>query len=143
MASEVSRIFLLSPANCGGNRARIVMSERATFDLAVRLRQRDGVSIGEVFAFMSGLYFRGKLAYGLAFANDGRTVLYVRPDDAMRPFQVWRHTIGTPSAGDALVYQEDDERYFVSVDRSRSGRVLVITSASISAIEARISLNSE
>jgi hypothetical protein len=67
--TETSRIFLLSPANCGGNRARIVMSERATFDLAVRLRQPDGASIGEVFAFMSGLYFRGKLAYGRAFAQ--------------------------------------------------------------------------
>jgi hypothetical protein len=61
-------IFLLSPANCGGNRARIVMSERATFGLAARLRSTDGAPIGEVFAFLSGLYFRGKLAYARAFA---------------------------------------------------------------------------
>ena len=61
-------VFLLSPANCGGNRARIVMSERATFDLAERLRSRQGASLGEVFSFLSGLYFRGKLAYGRAFA---------------------------------------------------------------------------
>jgi hypothetical protein len=61
-------IFLLSPANCGGNRARIVMSERATFDLATRLRSTTGAPLGEVFAFLSGLYFRGKLAYGRAFA---------------------------------------------------------------------------
>jgi hypothetical protein len=60
-------VFLLSPANCGGNRARIVLSERATFDLAARLRT-SGAPIGEVFAFLSGLYFRGKLAYGRAFA---------------------------------------------------------------------------
>jgi hypothetical protein len=44
------------------------MSERATFDLAVRLRQRDGAPLGEVFSFLSGLYFRGKLAYARAFA---------------------------------------------------------------------------
>jgi hypothetical protein len=62
-------IFLLSPANCGGNRARIVMSERATFDLAARLRGEGGAPLGEVFAFLSGLYFRGKLAYGRAFAS--------------------------------------------------------------------------
>jgi hypothetical protein len=61
-------VFLLSPANCGGNRARIVMSERATFDLATRLRSATGAPLGEVFAFLSGLYFRGKLAYGRAFA---------------------------------------------------------------------------
>lgn len=61
-------IFLLSPANCGGNRARIVLSERASFDLAVRLRT-DGAPLGEVFSFMSGLYFRGKLTYARAFAR--------------------------------------------------------------------------
>ena len=63
-----ARVFLLSPAHCGGNRARIVLSDRATFDLATRLRSRDGVEIGEVFSFLSGLYFRGKLAYARAFA---------------------------------------------------------------------------
>ena len=34
--------------------------------------------------------------YGVAWANDGRTVFYTRPDDAMRPWQVWRHALGTP-----------------------------------------------
>lgn len=63
----MSAVFLLSPANCGGNRARIVMSERATFDLAARLRA-GGAPLGEVFTFLSGLYFRGKLAYARAFA---------------------------------------------------------------------------
>jgi hypothetical protein len=62
------RIFLLSPANCAGLRARMVMSERATFPLAARLRTRDGAPLGELFTFMSGLYFRGKLAYARAFA---------------------------------------------------------------------------
>jgi hypothetical protein len=47
----------------------MVMSERATFDLALRLRSRDGAPIGDVFAFLSGLYFRGKLAYSRAFAR--------------------------------------------------------------------------
>jgi hypothetical protein len=64
----MSAIFLLSPANCGGNRARIVLSERATFDLADRLRSPRGAPLGEVFSFLSGLYFRGKLAYARAFA---------------------------------------------------------------------------
>ena len=64
-----SQIFLLSPANCGGRRAAMVMSERATFELATRLRTADGAPLGELFAFMSGLYFRGKLAYSRAFAR--------------------------------------------------------------------------
>lgn len=47
----------------------MVMSDRAQFDLAIRLRDRRGVAIGEVFAFVSGLYFKGKLAYALEFAR--------------------------------------------------------------------------
>jgi hypothetical protein len=63
------RIFLLSPANCSGPRAKMLLSDRAQFELAMRLRSGGGVAIGEVFAFVSGLYFKGKLAYALEFAN--------------------------------------------------------------------------
>lgn len=68
--------------------------------------------------------------YGVAWANDDRSVLFTRPDETMRPWQVWRHTLGTSSTEDALVYQEDDDRFFVSVARARTGRVLTITTAS-------------
>ncbi len=61
------RIFLLSPANAGGERARMLLRSNASFDLATRLR-REGAPLGEAFAFISGLYFRGKLAYAEAFA---------------------------------------------------------------------------
>ncbi len=47
----------------------MIMSERAPFELARRLRSEDLPSLGEVFAFLSGLYFRGKLAYAQAFAR--------------------------------------------------------------------------
>ena len=62
------RIFLLSPANCGGTRARQILSERAAFPLALELRSRRGAMLGDVFAFVSGLYFRGKLTYAMRFA---------------------------------------------------------------------------
>jgi len=62
------RIFLLSPADCGGARARMVLRPEAGFELARRVRARGGAPLGEVFSFMSGLYFRGKLAYARAFA---------------------------------------------------------------------------
>ena len=62
------RVFLLSPANMAGIRARFVMREGANFELAVRLRER-GVSLGELFSFISGLYFRGKLAYARTFCD--------------------------------------------------------------------------
>jgi len=62
------RIFILSPAHCGGERAQLVLNEQAQFPLALRLRSAGGAPLGEVFAFLSGLYFRGKLAYAQAFA---------------------------------------------------------------------------
>lgn len=61
------RIFLLSPANASGLRAKMILNDRARFAQAKRLRE-DGVALGEIFSFISGLYFRGKLAYALAFA---------------------------------------------------------------------------
>lgn len=68
---NASRIFLLSPAFCGGERAKLLFNPNAAFPLAVRLRA-GGVPIGELFAFLSGLYFRGKLAYARAFARAPR-----------------------------------------------------------------------
>src|SRR5262249_49599387 len=67
--------------------------------------------------------------YGVAWANDGATVFYTRPDDAMRPWQVWRHRLGTAPSDDALVFQEDDDRFYVGVARTRSGRFVEITTA--------------
>ncbi len=68
----MQRIFLLSPAYAGGLRARLVLSEKAQFDVALRLRGKNGATIGEVFTFLSGLYFRGKLAYANEFARPTR-----------------------------------------------------------------------
>ena len=63
------RVFLLSPANAGGKRAELLLREEATFPLAARLRGVQGIALGEAFSFMSGLYFRGKLAYARHFAR--------------------------------------------------------------------------
>ena len=63
------RIFLLSPAHCGGKRAQLLFNHRAAFPLALRLRSSPGVTLGEAFSFLSGLYFRGKLAYADRFAR--------------------------------------------------------------------------
>ncbi len=63
-----SRIFLLSPANCSGRRASQALAPEARFDIAERLRSPEGVPLGDLFAFISGLYFRGKLSYARRFA---------------------------------------------------------------------------
>src|SRR6478735_6459490 len=61
------QLFLLSPANCSGQRAALLFNARAEFFLARKLR-KEGATLGEVFSFLSGLYFRGKLTYARAFA---------------------------------------------------------------------------
>jgi hypothetical protein len=73
MEKAVSRrIFLLSPAYAGGERARMILREQARFSLARRLRGKSGAPIADVFTFLSGLYFRGKIAYATAFARSAR-----------------------------------------------------------------------
>lgn len=67
--------------------------------------------------------------YGSAWAGDA-TFFYVRPDAAMRPYQVWRHTVGTSPSDDVLVYEDPDERFFVSVDLSLTEAWVQITSSS-------------
>jgi hypothetical protein len=86
----MSRIFLLSPAHCGGTRARQVLSPNATFALAEQLRSPRGARLGDVFAFISGLYFRGKVTYATRFASP--------PEAANEVVGCGVHVI-TPNAG--------------------------------------------
>jgi hypothetical protein len=85
-----SRVFLLSPANCSGRRANQVLSPKATFALACELRSRSGARLGDVFSFVSGLYFRGKQTYAQRFAAP--------PDPANPIVGAGVHVI-TPNAG--------------------------------------------
>jgi hypothetical protein len=62
------RIFLLSPANVSGVRGLLLRKKEDTFELARRLSNGEA-QLGEIFSFMSALYFRGKLAYARTFAN--------------------------------------------------------------------------
>lgn len=63
------RIFLLSPARLDGKRAHLLFHPVTMFPVARALHSKAGASIGEIFTFLSGLYFRGKLAYAAAFAR--------------------------------------------------------------------------
>ncbi|MET7747390.1 S9 family peptidase [Micromonospora sp. NPDC005367] len=64
--------------------------------------------------------------YGTAWSSDASALFYVTVDEAWRPYRVWRHTIGTPSAQDVVVHQEDDERFWVGVELTRSEKFIVI-----------------
>jgi hypothetical protein len=73
-------IFLLSPAFCGGRRARILLNPKSLAATSQALR--DGrLTLGSAFAFMSGLYFRGKLAYAARFGK----ALVITPTRGLQP----------------------------------------------------------
>src|SRR4051812_40276749 len=69
MPSFPTRIFLLSPARLDGKRAHLLFHPATMFPVARALHSTAGAPIGEIFTFLSGLYFRGKLAYAEAFAR--------------------------------------------------------------------------
>ncbi|MEO8070316.1 MAG: hypothetical protein ABI652_02865 [Acidobacteriota bacterium] len=74
-------IFLLSPAYCAGRRAKILLRADSPLPIAHRLRAGQ-LSIAEAFTFMSGLYFRGKIAYARRFGrttNGGAAVFVITP----------------------------------------------------------------
>jgi oligopeptidase B len=69
--------------------------------------------------------------YGCAWSAGGDHVFYVTVDEAWRPFRVWRHRLGTSAADDVTVFEEQDERFWVSVSLTRSERFVVIRTASV------------
>ncbi len=66
------------------------------------------------------------IGYGVAWSLDGCHLFYTRVDAAWRPYQVWRHEIGTPAGQDSLVFTESDERFWMGIGASRDDRFIVI-----------------
>jgi hypothetical protein len=93
---RMTTVFLLSPAYCGGRRATMLVRPGATHQMATRL-ESGTLSLGEAFAFMSGLYFRGKLAYAQAFGRrtgDDPAVLVITPTRGLqRPDHIVSRTL--------------------------------------------------
>ncbi|OMP91378.1 oligopeptidase B [Raoultella terrigena] len=78
-----------------------------------------------------------------AWSNDSCTLWYVRKHPTtLLPYQVWRHTVGTPTDADVLVYEEQDETFYVSVHKTTSQQFVVIYLASATTSEVRL-LNAE
>jgi oligopeptidase B len=65
-------------------------------------------------------------SYGAAWANDNATVFFVRVDEAMRPYQLWRHGVGTDPASDVLIYEEPDDRFYLGVGRTKDDRYILL-----------------
>ena len=110
MTASPPRAFLLSPANSAGARAGLVLRDGAAFPLAQRLRSAEGAPIGELYAFMSGLYFRGKLAYARAFAAPAQAIHVIVPGRGLVHPDT-RVTLDDLRAVAAVPVDLEDERY--------------------------------
>ena len=113
----MKRVFLLSPANVGGIRAAMLLNPRAAFPLARQFRL-EGLPLGEVFAFMSALYFRGKLAYARRFADPaaGDLIRIITSDRGLlSPDQ--RITVGDLQAFGATGIDPSEPRYRLPLRR--------------------------
>jgi hypothetical protein len=118
------RIFLLSPANSAGKRAGFLLCRNGRSALAQRLRSSEGATVGEVYTFMSGLYFRGKLAYASAFAYppDGCSgVQVIVPGLGLRPASASIDLAGLRAV--ARVPVDPDNRRFTSPLRRDAARL--------------------
>jgi len=76
--------------------------------------------------------------YGGTWSLDGTTYFYLTVDDAWRPYRVWRHRLGTPASEDEVVYEETDDRFWVSVGLTRSRKYLVVAAGSKITSELRV-----
>jgi oligopeptidase B len=107
-----SSYFRIGDAETSPSQQRLAYSVDFNGSERYELRVRD-LATGADVDSVPNVYY--SVAWG-----DEETVFYTRPNDAMRPHQLWRHVVGASPEHDALVLQEDDERFEVWVQRSRS-----------------------
>src|ERR1700747_1102685 len=113
------RIFLLSPAYAGGERARMMLRDQALSELARKLRGKTGAPIADVFTFLSGLYFRGKVAYANAFARPARGtsgVLVITPTRGLIDPRTRIHLDDLREFAEVDIHK-DDPRYRIPIER--------------------------
>ncbi|MGH7461431.1 MAG: hypothetical protein ACREMA_10425 [Longimicrobiales bacterium] len=116
----MARVFLLSPASSNGRRARMLCNEKSTMELAHALRTRKGAPLADVFAFLSGLYFRGKIAYARAFAAPPAGAAGIHIITPSRGLQDPDTRIRLPDLYEFAAVPIDlaEERYRVPLERS-------------------------
>ena len=67
-----------------------------------------------------------EVGYGLAWSKESDYVFYVRLDEAQRPFQLWRHRLGSDPETDVLVYEETDRRFSLGTGSTRDGALVLV-----------------
>ena len=82
-------------------------------------------------------YELGNCTGSASWSADGHFVFYTQKDETLRPFQVYRHKLGSNQEEDQLIYEESDPSFICSVYRSKSEKFLIIGSHSTVSNEYR------
>ena len=72
-----------------------------------------------------------------AWANDNKTFFYDQLDSAHRPFKAQKHVLGTRVDQDPTIYQENDDRFFLEISKSRSRKLIFVAVQSELSSEVR------
>ncbi len=125
--------FVLNDWDVTPNNALLAYSTdtngRELYDVYIR-NLTTGEMIGEVIEDVDGT---------LVWSADGTALYYLRnEEETLRPYQLWRHVIGTPQSEDQMLYQEDDTEYFLFMGRTKSERYLVLGSWRRTSTEMRV-----
>jgi oligopeptidase B len=122
--AEGKAFFSLGVLSVSPDGKLLAYSDNFTGDERYTLRIKDLVS-GEILADeVPDTY------YGCAWSLDGSALFYVTVDEAWRPYRVWRHVVGTPTSDDVVVFQEDDEKFWLGVGTSRDEHWVIIHTSS-------------
>lgn len=124
-----SKFFTLGGFEVSPDHSKLAVLVDTTGYEAFELRVRDLVSGRDTPERLKNLTF------GLAWANNNRTIFYMKPDSAKRGHQVWRHWVNSDPILDAMVYHEPDVLFNVSVGRTRSGGYIMVGSGSFTSSE--------
>jgi oligopeptidase B len=130
--AEGHEFFALGTFDVSPDGRWLAYSTDFTGDERFTLRVKD-LNTGEVLADEVPDTF-----YGSAWSADASALFYLTVDETWRPNRVWRHTLGTPLTEDVVVYQEDDERFWVGVELTRSEQFIVIEAHSKTTSEVRV-----
>lgn len=131
IAAEGAEFFSLGTFDIDPTHGRLAYSIDTDGSETFEMRIRNLETLEELDDIISDTY------YGSAWSKDGAVLFYTRQDETKRPYQVWRHVIGDIADNDELIFQEDDERFFVGVGNSKTEDFIVISVGSSLTSETR------
>ncbi|NOH03768.1 MAG: S9 family peptidase [Chloroflexi bacterium] len=75
--------------------------------------------------------------YGVEWANDNKTLFYITLDETLRPYKLFRHTLGADPKDDVLIFHETDTAYYLFCNKTRDDALITTYHYSTTTREVR------